>query len=292
LFKHGEKMHNSEISQEEVLKANVEVHSALANSGEYNKSPHFNVENKIKVKGILKALIDQTPSGSEANILDLGCGTGFIVHLVVDMVARVDGLDITEDMMNKIDLSKGNIVLKTGIAEETGYPDNTFDMVTAYSFLDHLLDYKLVLKEAYRVLKKGGIFYSDLNPNRAFSNLLLEIESKNTGENLPHAISREIKGMLHNGELYEEEFGLSEDALTKAEPMKSYNRGFDSNEVLDYAKVLGFSSVTCELDWFLGQGVLMNSDSPIDLENVDDYLTSMLPATEGLYKYLRFIFVK
>ncbi|MBX2847250.1 MAG: class I SAM-dependent methyltransferase [Acidiferrobacterales bacterium] len=283
----------SKVSKEEVLDANIEVHAALANSGEYNRSPHFNKENQDKVRQILEQLVAQTPSREKTKLLDMGCGTGFIIHLVADMVAEVSGVDITEDMMKQIDLSKGNISLELAQVEDLPFGDARFDMVTAYSFLDHLLDYRLALGEAYRVLKPGGIFYSGLNPNRGFSEMLQRIEAKESNPNdLPLAVSREIKGMLHNGEYHNEMFGVSEESLTKAEPEKSLKGGFDPSEVLDSAKKLGFSSVECRYDWFLGQGVLMNSDSNIDLNQVDQYLQAMLPASGEFYKYLSFVFVK
>jgi len=285
-------MSNKLPAQNEVLEANIEVHSALANSGEYNRSPHFRPENQQKVRSILERLVSEAPLKADSKLLDLGCGTGFIVHLVADLVAEVQGVDITNDMMSQIDLSKGNITLQLAQAEDVPFSDDNFDLVTAYSFMDHLLDYKLVIDEAFRVLKNGGIFYSDLNPNRGFSSLLESIEGKNYTEELPHSVSREIKGMLHNGEYYKEEFGLSEDSLTKAEPEKSFNRGFDAQEVSKYAKKIGFSKVQIQFDWFLGQGVLLNSNSTVDLDSVDSYLQQMLPASEGFYKYLRFIFVK
>ncbi len=285
-------MSTEKISQSEVLDANIEVHASLANSGEYNKSPHFNKENQDSVRAILESLVNQTPSKSDSKLLDMGCGTGFIIHLVADLVSEVHGIDITEDMMKQIDLSKGNITLNLGQVENLPYGANEFDMVTAYSFMDHLLDYRLAVKEAFRVLKPGGVFYSGLNPNRSFSVMLKRLEDKNLEVEMPVAVSREIKGMLHNGVYHNEEFGVSEESLTKAEPEKSINGGFDAHQVLAFAKDLGFSKVECHFDWFLGQGVLMNSDSNIDLSMVESYLQAMLPASEEFYKYLRFVFVK
>jgi 2-polyprenyl-3-methyl-5-hydroxy-6-metoxy-1,4-benzoquinol methylase len=284
---------SEKITREQAVAANIEVHAALANAGEYNKSPHFRPENQQKVRDILVSLVGQTAAKEKAKLLDIGCGTGFIISLVQDLVAEVHGVDITDDMMKQIDLSNGNVFLKNALAEDTGHSDSSFDLVTAYSFLDHLLDYKVVLKEAARVLKPGGIFYSDLNPNRAFSAMLENIESdyKNV-DDLPISISREIKGMLHNGDLYEEDFGISKDALTNAEPEKSFNKGFDLVEVGRTAQELGFSSVRIEHDWFLGQGVILNSDSTLDLNVIEEYLQMSLPASSCFYKYLRFIFVK
>ncbi len=275
------------------LEANIAVHSALANAGEYDKSPHFRIENKSKVEKLLRDLIEKSPNPHCCKLLDLGCGTGFVLHLASPYVEHAFGVDITEDMMALVDLSLGNITLKTAIAEDTGYEDNSFDVVTAYSFLDHLEDYSTVMREAYRVLGQGGIFYSDLNPNRDFSLMLEGLETEHDEpQSLPHAISREVTGMLHNGSYYQENFGVDQKTLTDAEPQKSFNKGFDAREVEALAKEIGFSRVEIHFDWFLGQGVLKNENSSINLLDVDDYLRQMLPATKSLFKYLRFVFVK
>jgi len=285
-------MSNKVFASQEVLDANIEVHSELANSGEYNRSPHFNKENRDKVQSVLKTLISRTSEGEKSKLLDMGCGTGFIIDLVVDLVASIEGVDITEDMMRLIDTSSGKVNLTIAPVEALPFEASDFDIVTAYSFLDHLLDYRQALSEAYRVLKPGGLFYSGLNPNRGFTQMLQRIENTDRGDSLPPAIAREIKGMLHNAEYQNESFGLREEAMSKAEPEKTLKGGFDVSEVLGFAQSIGFKEVECRYEWFLGQGLLMNSSSTIDLSSVDDYLREMLPATADLYKYLQFIFLK
>ena len=74
-------MKNREINPEEVLEANRIVHSSLAITGEYEKSPHFLPENKERVSNVLAELRKSLPSKTEANLLDLGCGTGFILQI-------------------------------------------------------------------------------------------------------------------------------------------------------------------------------------------------------------------
>ena len=126
-----------DLSRNMILNANRQVHSALAKAGEYNKSPHFRQENQNKVKAILKKLTQEL-DGPTISALDLGCGTGFIIHLLVDLVDEIHGVDITDDMMKLIDLSSGKVFLKNAEAENTPFPGEKFSLVTAYSFLDHL----------------------------------------------------------------------------------------------------------------------------------------------------------
>ncbi len=282
---------SDEMTREEAIKANIYVHSFLANAGEYQKSPHFFPENIEKVKGIVKRVTENLPASSVAKAIDFGCGTGFMIHIMKDRFAEIHGIDITQDMMKHVDLSSGNIFLHESLAENTPFASDTFDFATGYSFMDHLFNYKDFLKEAHRVLKSGGVFYSDLNPNRDFIMAMDNIEK--AGVKTDSAIvEKEIKGALHNGALYQESFGMNADFLEKAEPGKSVDKGFDANDVLAAAKAIGFSDCRVEFEWFLGQGKVMHEQSLEKARIVDEYLTSVLPASSSLYKYLRFIFIK
>lgn len=279
---------------EDVLKANQIVHSSLLETGEYLRSPHFRPENQARVSEILAELADRTPSRrADRRLLDIGCGTGFVLSLALPFFDELHGIDITSEMLEAVDTSSGRITVKTAQAEKIPYEDLSFDMVTAYSFLDHLLDYKPVFDEAHRVLRSGGIFYSDLNPSRHFALMLNGIEESQEGVlTLPQSIVRELEGVLHNGGYYADNFGIDAATLQLAEPIKTDQLGFDADEVCAYASSIGFSEVRCEYAWFLGQSQLSNSESSIEIDSVEAYLQMLLPATRDLFKYLRFVFTK
>ncbi len=284
-------MSRSKVSRDEAIKANIHVHAYLANAGEYNKSPHFRPENQEKVRNILLRL---TAGCSERkNAIDFGCGTGFMIHLMRDLFDEVHGVDITRDMMKQVDLSSGNVTLHESLAESTPFAADTFDFATAYSFMDHLVDYRDFLREACRVLKRGGVFYSDLNPNRDFINAVAGAE-KLAGGVLPVTpiVRREIQGALHNGEHYQEQYGMNAELLEKAEPIKTHDRGFSAVEVLEAAREIGFSDCRVEFEWFLGQARVMHGQSRADSDTVEQYLSAVLPVSSHLFKYLRFVFVK
>jgi ubiquinone/menaquinone biosynthesis C-methylase UbiE len=177
----------------EALNANIYVHAFLANSGEYQKSPHFRPENQEKVRRILDRIVAKSTVSNQsiAKAIDFGCGTGFMIDLMKDMFSEVHGLDITNDMMKRVDVSSGNVFLHECLAEKTPFPDNHFDFATAYSFMDHLFSYDDFLQEAYRVLKPGGTFYSDLNPNRAFINSMAKVETDRASNHHAHCEERD-----------------------------------------------------------------------------------------------------
>ena len=226
-------------------------------------------------------------------VIDFGCGTGFLINLMHDLFDEVHGVDITQDMMKQVDLSSGNITLHESIAESTPFEADSFDFATGYSFMDHLVDYRAFLQEAYRILKKGGVFYSDLNPNREFISAIAAAE-KISCELLPITpiVQREIQGALHNGEHYQENFGMNASMLEKAEPIKTLDHGFNAVEVLEAARNIGFSDCKVEFEWFLGQAKVLHEQSIEDSNKVEQYLNSVLPVSSHLFKYLRFVFVK
>lgn len=284
-------MCEKKVSKEEAIEANIYVHAYLANSGEYNKSPHFLPENQEKVRNILLRLTAACPEKSK--VIDFGCGTGFMIDLMSDLFDEVHGVDVTQDMMKQVDLSSGNVNLHECMAECTPFEAEIFDFATAYSFMDHLADYRDFLQESYRVLKKGGVFYSDLNPNRDFITAIASAE-KLAGGILPISpvVHREIQGALYNGELYEEHFGMNAELLEKAEPIKTHDKGFRAVEVLEAARAIGFSECRVEFEWFLGQAKVMHEQSLADADTVEQYLNTVLPISSHLFKYLRFVFIK
>lgn len=276
------------LSQQEVIDANIYVHSSIVS--EYDNEPHFRPENKKKVTNRLVSLINDLPKNPEKRLLDFGCGTGFIIDLIKDRFHRIDGVDVTQAMLDCIDTTSGNIYLHNGPAEQTPFADSTFDMTTAYSFMDHLVDYKELLKEAFRVLKPGGLFYIDLNPNRKFWQSLQEIDATNTSTH--KFITDEVYATIHNDERVSQQYNIDKEKLILAEPEKTKASGFDAEEVLDAARKIGFNEVKVNYHWYLAQAKVMHNQSFEDANVIDEHLQRLLPLTQHLYKYLEFVLVK
>ncbi len=279
-------MNNNQTGDEQTLQANRVVHSFLATSGEYNQSPHFRPENQKKVRGLIEDLVHLLDSeDSDKRGLDFGCGTGFVIHLAHDLLAEIHGIDITTEMMDQVDKSLENVYLHEGIAEHTPFSSDYFHVAFAYSFMDHLAEPELFLKEAFRVLKPGGVLYSDLNPNRAFIDAIGHIEQTGTAS---RHILKEIDGALRNGRLYQRKYGIDPEVLEQAEPVKTIQRGFDPDEISKLATKIGFSRVEVEHNWFLGEGTIMHENQQNETSAIENYLRSVLPISAPMFKYLRF----
>jgi len=271
----------------EIIAANIEVHTKMVDS--YNSEPHFRPENQEKVRKRIKELQSKIKA---KNLLDVGCGTGFILNIAKDLFEELHGIDATQAMLDKVDLSSGNIKVHNGLAQELPFSDNSFDMASSYAFLHHLENYFDVLKEVYRVLKNGGIYYIDLDPNKDFWTAMETLEQTENNSNYSQIIQKEINSVLHTDKEVMEEFGIEPDIFNKAEYTKSILGGIDPQELCKIAKEIGYTNATFEYDWFLGQGTIMHENSFEEADKIDNYLKMTLPLSKHLFKYIKIVLEK
>jgi len=271
--------------QSDIIQANIDVHSRMA--GTYNSAePHFRPENQAKVRGILE---DLSKRCGGARLLDLGCGTGFILGLAKDLFSELHGVDVTQAMLDKVDCSSGNIFLHKAPAEKLPFPDQAFDLVTSYSFIHHVFDTQAVLREAHRVLRPGGMLYIDLEPNRLFWEHLSTLPKDQPLSPMlkkAHASVAEVDAKV------QQQYGIPKDVFNKAEYGKSILGGLAAREIEQHARAIGFVRCEAQYDWFLGQGDVMHGQSFEAAAMVEQYLRSISPLSDHLFKYIRFILTK
>lgn len=270
----------------DVVLSNIEVHSQMAASYECDE-PHFRPENKNKVRSNLLRIIGRTGTG---RALDIGCGTGFVISLIADRFEEIHGIDPTERMLERVDTTVGNITLHVGVAEQLPFPDESFDLVTAYSVLHHLADHRPALAEAARVLRPGGMLYVDLEPNRSFWRAIDAVEKthKDRVTELDEIVAREVRAVLHVEDDVRDRFAIEPDVFRSAEYIKSYLGGFEPAEFEADAGSAGFAACKTAYEWFLGQAALMHGTTPTDATTVEAHLRRLLPVSASLFKYLRF----
>jgi len=120
----------------------------------------------------LRQVQDVTGISEGQKILDIGCGYGSFVIVCRNSGLEALGLDIAEYDINFArkrlplerpkDIPEKIFLLADG--QNTGLPQNSFDVVTAWNILEHVPDFKLLIKEAFRLLKPGGTFIT-IAPN-------------------------------------------------------------------------------------------------------------------------------
>lgn len=275
-----------------VVEANIALHTRLA--GEYNScEPQFRPENLGRVEAILKSTIDRTAC---KRLLDLGCGTGFIINLAKQHTAAITGVDVTQAMLDRVDLSgPAKIELHTHDTGTFEPEPEQYDVVTAYSFLHHLFDIRPTLKTAYKALRSGGVFYVDQDPNFYFWEAIGKLERN--GKHHP-TVSREIEMTTFKDEDIEKSFGVSKDVFNQAEFSKNIKGGFTEEELREQLLEVGFRQVEVFHYWYIGQASLVNDPRFEKAQNLHQaeltgaMLQEIMPLSRHLFKYLGFFATK
>lgn len=282
-------MKNLDKSYQKAIEANIAVHSAMAK--EYDTAePHFRSESVNRVKSIIK---DTIQSINTNNALDLGCGTGFMINILKEHFDNITGVDVTQAMMDKIDLSgETKISLINADTGSVELPNNHFDIATAYTFLDHLYDMEPTFNNCYKALKKGGLFYADLSPNAYFWD---EIKKLNIDNKYDPIVDREVLAVNKKNEEIEATFGVNKDLFTLAEYQKHVLGGLREEDVKNQLEEIGFKNIKFIYHWFIGQAQLINNtslnkaDRFKHAEIIHNCLVKSLPVSRTLFKYIGFI---
>lgn len=121
----------------------------------YDSFHPCNEENRENYKAIIR---QQIVTGD--TVLDVGTGTGFLAEICSELGMQCKGVDISSKMLNlarqKAILRNLNIDYQLFDGENYFFSDNEFDAVVSSRLLWTLIKPKEVLREWFRILKKGG----------------------------------------------------------------------------------------------------------------------------------------
>lgn len=115
-----------------------------------------------------------------SKVLDLGCGTGnlSIMLAINPLIKEIVGIDISQKMISQAKLKQRNLGVSekvkflVGNSNNLNFTDNYFNYVFCLNSFHHYSNQNKVLREVFRVLKKGGRLIL-LDPFR--DNILREI---------------------------------------------------------------------------------------------------------------------
>lgn len=268
-------------STKDVIEANIALHTHLVEKYKETE-PHYYPENICHVDGNIQRLRADCPGEA---LLDVGCGTGFIIDIAKHHFSSIQGIDVTPAMLEKVDCrsSTCNISVQLGQIEALPFPDATFDAVSAYAVLHHLSELPQAFKEIARVLKPGGIFYSDLDPNFYFWDAFTRLPENEIQSDF---VRREFNAVLHKDAELESSLGVDPNILKVAETMKHEQGGFKAEELHQFIQVAGFTSIRTPYFWFLGEANALHGDNPSDADAIRSHLLKMLPLSRHLFKYI------
>ncbi len=143
-------------------------------------------------------------SSGKLRILDCGCGTGSFTSKFLEKGFDLYGIDISEGSIAHAQNKYPQINFRQGDIENTNFPESSFDVILLSGLLHHFPDFSPVLKECYRVLKKGGIILG-YDPHRGNPFMWLYrckespfYSSKGVTENERPLDKREIKAVVRD----------------------------------------------------------------------------------------------
>jgi arsenite methyltransferase len=118
-----------------------------------------------RFQAMLTEYLDAMNIDTARTILDIGCGTGVAARAIArrkGFTGRVTGVDISAGLVQvaeRLSTTEGvseQIQFVVGDTRRLDIPDEAFDAVVAHTTVSHVDDPLLVVKEAARVVRRGG----------------------------------------------------------------------------------------------------------------------------------------
>jgi 2-polyprenyl-3-methyl-5-hydroxy-6-metoxy-1,4-benzoquinol methylase len=87
-------------------------------------------------------------------VLDVGCGNGQFLQSLEQIGWQVKGVDFNENAVNSC--QQAGLDVRVGTIEESGFPENSFDLVSARHVIEHVPDPKGFVVSLANATKPGG----------------------------------------------------------------------------------------------------------------------------------------
>lgn len=97
----------------------------------------------------------------KAEVLDVGCGSGWAARLLAQNAGHVIGIDVSDEMIRVARVQStqlANVEYQVASAEDLPFPDNTFTHAFSMESLYYYADIGKALREIARVLRPEGSF--------------------------------------------------------------------------------------------------------------------------------------
>jgi SAM-dependent methyltransferase len=134
-------------------------------------------------------------------VLDLGCGSGNELVVLLARGANVIGIDISPDL---IALAKERVgdraLVRVGSAYDTELPDSSVDVIFCISVIHHL-DISIVCGEMRRILKPGGfvVLREPIRFSPTYARLRSFLPAPEDASEFEHPLTREELRLLQDG---------------------------------------------------------------------------------------------
>lgn len=113
-------------------------------------------EEEWEYKSYARPILDfLTGSIKKGRLLDVGCGSGYLIEEVVKRGFQGEGLDPSKETVEFC--QRRNLKVKCGFLQEKYYSSETFDVVVASHVLEHTVDPYKFLSICKKILKQNGL---------------------------------------------------------------------------------------------------------------------------------------
>lgn len=148
----------------DVKRANIALHDAVARDYENDASTLdvFKPYTRSRIAEVLAHICDATEGKL---LLDMGCGTGNLLLAGGKYFRDAVGVDLSREMLSVARERRFDVLCAD--VESAPLLSGIADCVACFALLHHLYEHTGLFCEAYRLLKPGGVFYSDYDPNRS-----------------------------------------------------------------------------------------------------------------------------
>lgn len=186
-------------------------------------------------------LADLAKQFGGGTLLDVGSGTGWILRGAGRYFEELIASDISATILHKVPHGSAHLVACEG--EAMPFADESIDVVTCFAVLHHIWDPRPLIREVHRVLRPGGLFYSDHDMDTAFMSRF----------RLPMAVYRRLSDA-------EKRYRRADNRLTTELYRLSevHSSGVDASGIIQTMASCGFAEVKPSWHW-LGLGALTDT---------------------------------
>lgn len=147
---------------EKVKRANREIYNGKSLEAYDRNESIFNERRRADCEAKLADFAER--AGKNA-FLDVGTGTGNLLRVAAPIFDECFAMDISENMLARVKDRFPKARFAAADADNIPFRNETFNVVACYAMLHHLYSHESLFRECHRVLKPGGILYTDHDPN-------------------------------------------------------------------------------------------------------------------------------